>query len=112
MTLIDFIGAGRGILDLQSFPGTDEMLRKKLSDIKHIVELCGENTYWLALTFSDGVTYRCGENVRAELPMNPSSIKDSFAKGEGYQDLFKKQHDILTWLDWVKKETKKYNEVG
>lgn len=112
MTMIDFIGAGKGTLDLQSIPGTDEMLRKKLADIKHIVELCGENTYWLALTFSDGVTYRCGENVRAELPMRPSSIKDNFAKGEGYLDLFKKQHDILTWLDWVKKETKKYNEVG
>ncbi len=112
MTMIDFMGAGKGTLDLQSLPGTDEMLKKKLADIKHIVELCGENTYWLALTFSDGVTYRCGENVRAELPMYPSSIKDSFAKGDDYRDLFKKQHDILTWLDWVKKQTKKYNDVG
>ena len=112
MTMIDLIGGSKGTLDLQSLPGTDELLRKKLADIKHIVELCGENTYWLALTFSDGVTYRCGENVRAELPMNPPSIKEHFAKGEGYLDLWKKDHDILKWLNWVKEQTKKFKDVG
>ena len=112
MTMIDLIGGSKGTLDLQSLPGTDELLRKKLADIKHIVELCGENTYWLALTFSDGVTYRCGENVRAELPMNPPSIKEHFAKGDGYLDLWKKDHDILKWLNWVKEQTKKFKDVG
>lgn len=110
MTMINYIGGGRGTLDLQSLPGTDELLRKKLTDIKNIVELCGENTYWLALTFSDGVTYRCGENVRAELPMTPSSIMESFARDEGYRDFFKAQHDILKWLNWVQEQTKKYND--
>jgi hypothetical protein len=33
-------------------------------------------------------------------------------KGEGYQDLWKKNHKILTWLDWIKEQTKKFNDVG
>ena len=109
MTMVNFLGGSKGELELMSQPGTDELLRKKLTDIKNIVELCGENSYWLALTFSDGVTFRCGERVRAELPMNPSTIKDSFAKGEEYKDLYRQEHDFITWLDWVEEQTKKYS---
>ncbi len=112
MAMIMGLGGQKGTLDLLPSPGTDKLLQKKLIDIRRIVELCGENTYWLALSFSDGVTYRCGENVRAELDMNPPSARDKFVKGEGYLDLFKKQHDMLNWLDWVKDETKKYDEIG
>jgi hypothetical protein len=44
--------------------------------------------------------------------MNPPSIKEHFAKGDGYLDLWKKSHDILNWLNWVKEQTKKYKDVG
>jgi len=111
MAMIDGLGGGKGTIDLQSQPGKDDLLRKKMVDIKNIVELCGENTYWMALKFSDGVTYRCGDNVRAELDMIYSTAVEDFANGRGYQDLFNKQYEILLWLDFVKKETAKYDNA-
>ncbi|MCR5269526.1 MAG: hypothetical protein K6D91_00735 [Prevotella sp.] len=109
MAMIEDFGGSKGTIDLQSQPSKDNLLRKKLVDMQNIVELCGERTYWLALRFSDGVTYRCGENVRAELEMKYPTAVEDFAKGEKYLDLFGEEHLIIGWLNFVKEETAQYD---
>lgn len=108
MELINKLGAGQGELSIQ--PPTNEfLLKKKLNDIKNIVALCSSSPdYSLSVTFDDDVTYRCNENLRAELPMNVPHAIDDFKKG---QMTMLNEYNIEYWLDWVIQQTEQYQDA-
>jgi len=108
MELINRLGAGQGELSIQP-PTNDYLLKRKLNDIKNIVALCSSSAdYSLSVTFDDDITYRCNENLRAELPMNIPQAIEHFKNG---QKTFLYEYDIERWLDWVIKQTEQYQDA-
>lgn len=107
MELINSLGAGQGELSIQP-PTNDYLLKKKLADIKKMVALCASSEYSLSVTFDDDITYRCNENLRAELPMNIPSALNDFENGQ-MNTFF--EYDIERWLDWVVEQTEKYKDA-
>lgn len=107
MALINSLGGAQGELSLQP-PTDDYLLRRKQADIKNIVALCSSSDYALSVTFDDDITYKCNEDLRAELPMNrPHALKD-FEEGQK-NALF--SYEIEEWLDWVIGQTKEYQNA-
>lgn len=108
MELINKLGAGQGELSIQP-PNNEYLLKRKLNDIKNIVALCSSSAdYSLSVTFDDDITYRCNENLRAELPMNIPLAIDHFKNG---QKTLLGEYDIERWLDWVIKQTEQYQDA-
>ena len=107
MELINSLGAGQGELSIHP-PTNDYLLKKKLADIKKMVALCASSEYSLSVTFDDDITYRCNENLRAELPMNIPSALNDFENGQ-MNTFF--EFDIERWLDWVVEQTEKYKDA-
>jgi hypothetical protein len=73
-----------------------------------MVALCASSEYSLSVTFDDDITYRCNENLRAELPMNIHSALNDFENGQ-MNTIF--EYDIERWLDWVVEQTEKYKDA-
>lgn len=107
MEMINSLGAGQGELTIQP-PANDYLLKKKLADIKNMVALCASSQYSLSVTFDDDITYRCNENLRAELPMIQTYILNDFIDGQRYTFF---EYQLMEWLDWVYEQTKKYNDA-
>ena len=107
MELINSLGGEEGELAIQS-PKNDFLAKRRAADIKKMVALCASSDYSLSVTFDDGITYRCNENIRAELPMNMPKALEDFQNGQ-YNTLF--EYDIETWLDWVVKQTKDFQDA-
>ena len=108
MDLVNKLGAGQGELSIQP-PTNDYLLKRKLNDIKNIVALCSSSAdYSLSVTFDDDITYRCNENLRAELPMHKPGIIEFFKNGQ-LTTLF--DYDIEQWLDWVVQQTEQYQDA-
>ena len=107
MALINALGGAQGELSLQP-PTDDYLLRRKLADIKNIVALCASSDYALSVTFDDDITYKCNEDLRAELPMNRPLALTDFEEGQK-NALF--GYEIEEWLDWVMEQTKDYQNA-
>jgi hypothetical protein len=107
MALIDRLGAGDGELSIHP-PTGGALTKRKLADIKNMVELCASSDYSLCVTFDDNVSYNCNETLRAELPMNYTGIVDDFRYGEMNEYNY---YDIEEWLDWVMVQTEKYSDA-
>lgn len=105
--MINQMGGDKG--ELKITPSKDEaLLKRKLADIKHMVEICAISQYSLSITFSDDVTYRCNQELRAERPMKDERIREDFEYQQG--DLFS-HYKLMDWLDEIKQETEKYRDV-
>jgi hypothetical protein len=108
MELVNKLGAGQGELSIQP-PTNDYLLKKRLNDIKNIVALCSSSAdYSLSVTFDDDITYRCNENLRAELPMNIPRAIENFKNGQ-LTTFF--EYDLERWLDWVVEQTEQYQDA-
>ena len=105
--MINQVGGDKG--ELKITPSKDDALvKRKFADIKHMVEICAISQYSLSITFSDDVTYKCNQELRAELPMKEERIREDFEYQQG--DLFR-HYEIMDWLDDIKQKTDKYNDV-
>lgn len=107
MDLIDKLGAGGGELSIQP-PTGGALTKRKLADIKNMVELCASSDYSLCVTFDDNISYNCNETLRAELPMIYSTTVDEFQNGEMNKE---NVYEIEEWLDWVSVQTEKYTDA-
>ncbi len=101
------LGGEKGLIKIEP-PKDGVLLKRKKEDIKRMVEICMNSNYSLSLTFSDNITYKCNQDLRAELPMNNDSILREFEHGMG--DLFD-GFELAHWLDDAKEKTKKYNDI-
>ena len=105
--MINQIGGDKG--ELKITPSKDDALvKRKFADIKHMVEICAINQYSLSITFSDDITYKCNQELRAELPMKDERIREDFECQQG--DLFR-HYEIMDWLDDIKQKTDNYRDV-
>ncbi len=104
---MDSLGGENGEIRITP-PKNDALLTRKKADIKHMIEICLNSNYSLSVTFSDNITYKCNEELRAELPMEKDSYRTEFE--QGYKLLFK-DYSICEWLDKIYNETKKYKDV-
>ena len=105
--MINQMGGDKG--ELKITPSKDDALvKRKFADIKHMVEICAISQYSLSITFSDDVTYKCNQELRAEMPMKDERIREDFEYQQG--DLFR-HYEIMDWLDDIKQKTDKYNDV-
>ncbi len=104
---MDRLGGDKGEIKITP-PKNDALMKRKQADIKHMVEICMNSNYSLSVTFSDDVSYKCNEELRAELPMLNDSIRIEFEKGFG--DLFN-GYTIFKWLDYIFEETQSYHDV-
>ena len=108
MDLVDNMGAGKGEIRLTP-PKNNELLKdRRRADIKHLVEICMNSNYSLSVTFSDDVTYKCNENLRAEFPMSNESIRVEFERQ--HHDLFN-GYKLAVWLNDVKLKTEEYDVI-
>lgn len=108
MDLVDNMGAGKGEIRLTP-PKNNELLKdRRRADIKHLVEICMNSNYSLSVTFSDDVTYKCNENLRAEFPMSDEGIRVEFEKS--VHDLFN-GYKLAVWLNDVKLKTEEYDVI-
>lgn len=107
MAWMNQIGVDKGEIDITP-PKDDSLIKRKYADIKHMVEICMNSNYALSITFSDGITYKCNQELRAELPMKDETIRLEFE--QGYKELFS-SYRILEWLDEVVNEIKQYQDV-
>lgn len=105
MRMLNDLGGAQGELTVQP-PTDDVLLRRKLEDIKKMVALCASSDYSLSVTFDDDITYKCNEDLRAELPMNRAHALKDFE--EGQKSTFY-EYEIEEWLDWVVEQTKDYS---
>ena len=105
---IDGIGGDRGEFCVIPPRGGELMTRKRLADIKHMIEICINSNYSLSVTFSDGVTYRCNENMRAEIPMENEGFREEFESG--WKKFFT-PYNLFIWLDNVRETTLKYEDI-
>ena len=108
MSWIDGLGGDRGEISVVPPKGGELMTRKRLADIKHMIEICLNSNYSLSVTFSDGVTYKCNENMRAEIPMEDETIREEFESG--WKKFFT-PYNLMIWLDNVLESIKKYEDV-
>ena len=106
MGWIDRLGGDKGEIKIVP-PKNAELIERKFADIKHMIEICANSNYALTVTFSDDITYKCNQELRAELPMK-EDIREDFDKGQ--HDLFH-HYEIIDWIDDAKLKTDKYNEV-
>lgn len=106
MGWMDRLGGDKGEIRLVP-PKNAELFDRKLADIKHMIEICANSNYSLSVTFTDNRTYKCNQELRAELPMDENIRKDF---DNGFHNFFS-DYEIVKWLDDAKKETDKYNEV-
>lgn len=104
---INQLGGDKGEIRIEP-PRNDALMKRKLADIKHMVEICMVSDYSLSVTFSDNVTYKCNQEVRAEMPMKDIRIRNRFE--EGFKALFKPYH-LTEWLDDIIEKTKQYRDV-
>ncbi|MBQ4386219.1 MAG: hypothetical protein II822_01225 [Prevotella sp.] len=103
-----------------------KLIDKRRHDIENIIALILSDPkgYGLDLTFDDKVTLHCGEDVRAELPMDPEGALDLFHIGRKaeqgtQQELFddgsskpvKNRYLLEGWLDEVAEQTKKMKDA-
>lgn len=107
MSLINSLGGGQGELALQA-PTDNYLLRRRLTDIKKMVALCASSEYALSVTFDDDVTYKCNEDLRAELPLDRPHALDDFEHGQK-NALF--EYEIEDWLDSVMERCKGYQNA-
>lgn len=106
MGWMDRLGGDKGEIRLLP-PKNAELFGRKLADIKHMIEICAISNYSLSVTFTDNITYKCNQELRAELPMDEDIRKDF---DEGIHNFFS-DYEIIKWFDDAIKETDKYNEV-
>ena len=92
---MDRLGGDRGEVSIIP-PKGGELMKRKLADIQHMVEICANSNYALSVTFTDGITYKCNENIRAEVPMEDESVREEFEVG--WKKLFT-PYSLLTWID-------------
>lgn len=107
MEWVDRLGGDKGEFSITP-PKGGELMKRKLADIRHMVEICMDSNYALSVTFSDGVTYKCNENMRAEMPMEDETIREEFEIG--WKKLFT-PYSLIMWLDDIVESTKKYEDV-
>ena len=103
---MDRLGGDKGEIKILP-PKNAELIGRKVNDIKHMIEICANSNYTLSVTFSDDITYKCNQELRAELPMK-EEIREDFDKGQ--HDLFHR-YDIIDWIDDARHKTDEYNEV-
>ena len=108
MEWIDRLGGDTGEFKITPPKDGDLIKRRSLADIRHMVEICMNSNYALTVTFSDGITYKCNQNLRAEVPMDDESIRIEF---EGGNHLFFTPYRLTTWMDKLLEQTKKYQDV-
>jgi len=104
---IDKLGGDKGELKITP-PKDDALMKRKLADIKHMVEICMNANYALSVTFSDDITYKCNQELRAELPLKEDSYREEFEAG--MHDIFY-PYKLEVWLDDVIEKTKEYDDV-
>ena len=105
--MINQMGGDKGELKITPSKN-DALVKRKLADIKHMVEICAISQYSLSITFSDDVTYKCNQELRAELPMRDEGIREDFEYQQG--DLFR-HYKLMDWLDDIKQKTDTYRDV-
>ncbi len=106
MGMVNQLGGDKGELRIEP-PKNDALMKKKLADIKHMVEICMVSDYSLSVTFTDNVIYKCNEEVRAEMPMD-DVIRKEFE--QGFYNLFD-SCSLTKWFDEIVEKTKKYKDV-
>lgn len=106
MGWIDSLGGDKGEIKIVP-PKNEALMKRKMADIKHMVEICANSNYALSVTFSDDVTYKCNQELKAEFPMD-DKIRDDFDNGQ--YDLFL-YFNILAWLNDVKHKTEEYDDI-
>lgn len=104
---MDQLGGDKGEIKILP-PKNEALMKRKYSDIKHMVEICMNSNYALSITFSDDITYKCNQELRAEFPMQNEQIRIDFENRQG--DLFN-NYDLMNWLDDVIKKTEEYNDI-
>ena len=107
MKWMDSLGGGSGEIKINA-PKNEALVTRKMADIKHMVEICMNSNYALSVTFTDGVTYKCNQEVRAEMPMKDENIRKEFE--DGLRRFFL-PYRLTEWIDDIIKETKKYQDV-
>jgi len=103
-----------------------KLIDRRRRDIENMATIIASDPlgYAMDLTFDDNVTLHCGEDVRAELPMNPEGALELFHLGrkkenteeqeinfEGIQEVKKSRYFLEDWLDNMAEETKKMKDA-
>lgn len=103
-----------------------KLIDRRRHDIVNMVTIIESDPlgYAMDLTFDDNVTLHCGEDVRAELPMDPEGALTMFHRGrkkeqneelkinfEGKQEVINSRYFLEDWLDNMAEETKKMKDA-
>ena len=102
------------------------LIDKRRHDIENLIALIASdpNGYGMDMTFDDKVTLHCGQDVRAELPMNPEGALELFHIGQKAERVMQLELDfegnskpieirylLEDWLDDVAEQTEKMKDA-
>ena len=105
MNMMSELGGAKARLQIDA-PSKNELIKRKLKDIKQMVSLVASNGYTLKVEFSDKTKYECNEILKADLDLSIKTIRD-FEHGVKHA-LF--EFEMFRWLDEARKKTKEYKE--
>ena len=108
MNWIDNLGGDKGEIKITPPHNNALLTSRKYADIKHMVEICMNSNYSLTVVFSDDITYKCNQDLRAEMPMRSEIIRREFE--HGYKELFS-PYQLIEWLDDAIYFAKSYQDV-
>jgi len=105
MNMLSELGGAKAKLQIDA-PSKNELIKRKLKDIKQMVSLVASNGYRLNVEFSDKTKYECNEHLKADLDLNLKTIRD-YEHGVKHA-LF--EFEMFRWLDEARNKTKEYKE--
>lgn len=105
MNMLSQLGGAKARLQVDA-PRKNELIKRKLRDIKQMVSLVASNGYSLKVDFSDKTNYNCNEWLLADVDMDDKILSD-FITGQMHQ-LF--EFELFHWLDKKRHETKEYQD--
>ncbi len=97
------LGGAKALFKVDA-PKNNELIRKKLKDIKQMVSLVATNGYSLKVDFSDKTKYSCNDIMLHDDTMKETILSD-FIDGQKH-DLF--DFELFHWLDEMIKKEKDY----
>ncbi len=103
MNMLSELGGAKAKFQVDA-PRKNELIRRKLKDIKQMVSLVASNGYKLRVEFNDKSDYTCNEGVLADVDMR-ENIVTNFRDGQK-NSFF--EFELFHWLDEKRNETEEY----
>ena len=101
MNMLSELGGAKAKLQVDA-PRKNELIRRKLKDIKQMVSLVATNGYRLKVEFNDKSTYTCNELMLHDDEMKESVMTD-FRDGQKHNFF---EFELFHWLDEMLKKEK------